>query len=175
LGSGSCCDSDALNANELQTLFRHPFHFKAQFDRLTNSLRDLVKGSRLRVASRKLGDRCNVVPSLVALYDDIELVWQWIVFRFHFTRFGLWGCWAGPAKVEDANIPLRVHLPERDFRPTLAFASARCALLAQVNSSVASTLKSQRIGTAAAGSKCVHCLEHLEEETADHVFRLVVL
>lgn len=77
MGSDSCCDRNALNADELQTRFRHAFDFKAKFDRLTNSLRELVQGSCLRVASCKLGNRCYVVAFLVALYDDIELAWQW--------------------------------------------------------------------------------------------------
>jgi hypothetical protein len=39
-----------------------------------------------------------------------------------------------------------------------------------VKQNLASTLKSEGIGTATAGNKCVHCLEDLEQETADHVF-----
>jgi hypothetical protein len=39
-----------------------------------------------------------------------------------------------------------------------------------VKQNLASTLKSQGISTRAAGSGCVHCLKHLEQETADHVF-----
>jgi hypothetical protein len=67
LGSGSCGDGDPLNADELKTLLGCAFHFQAQLDGLTNAAGDLVQGSRLRVTSRKLRDRRNVVPFLVAL------------------------------------------------------------------------------------------------------------
>ena len=71
-----CCDGNALNADELKTVLRRTFHFETQFDRLANSLRDLVEGSGLRVTSRKLRDRRDVEPFLIALNQDIELAWQ---------------------------------------------------------------------------------------------------
>jgi hypothetical protein len=59
-----------LNADELKTLRGRTFDVETQFDGLANTLRNLVEGPRLRVTSRKLRDRSNVEPFLVALYDD---------------------------------------------------------------------------------------------------------
>jgi hypothetical protein len=81
LGFGSCCDGDALNAGELKTSRHNSL--------ASNTSRDFVEGLRLRLTSCKLRNRCNVVPFLVALYDDIELAWQWIVLSLHFTPFEL--------------------------------------------------------------------------------------
>jgi hypothetical protein len=53
---GSCGNRDALNADELECLFRRARHFETQFDSFANPLGDLVQRSRLGMASRELWD-----------------------------------------------------------------------------------------------------------------------
>jgi hypothetical protein len=72
----SCCDRDALNADELQTLFGRTLHFEAQRERFPNPLRNLVEGSRLCMARRDLRDRGDIEAILITFDDDVELVLQ---------------------------------------------------------------------------------------------------
>jgi hypothetical protein len=86
--SGSCCNSDALNADELECLFRRTRHFETQFYSLANPLRDLVQRSRLRMASRDLRDRSDVVTFFIPFNDNVELARQWKVLDFYSSPLG---------------------------------------------------------------------------------------
>jgi hypothetical protein len=71
--SGSCGDGNALDPNELQSVFRRTLDFQTQLDGFANALGDLVERPRLRVACGNLWNGGNVEALLVALNDDIEL------------------------------------------------------------------------------------------------------
>jgi hypothetical protein len=69
-------------------MFRRTRHFETQFYSLANPLRDLVQRSRLRVASRELWDRSDVVAFFIPFNDNIELARQWRVLDFYSSPLG---------------------------------------------------------------------------------------
>jgi hypothetical protein len=84
--AGSCCNGDALNADELECLFGPARYFKTQFNSLANALRDLIQRSSLRMASGELWDRSDVVAFFIPFNDNIELAQQWRFLAFHSSR-----------------------------------------------------------------------------------------
>ncbi len=73
-GFGPWSDGDSLNADELETLFGNLFHFETQFDRFTNSLRDLVERSRLARNNAdwyRLLELCGVTDTLIGDNDGV--------------------------------------------------------------------------------------------------------
>ena len=73
--SGSSCrDGDPLDADKFQFLLRKSFYFEAKYNGFPDALGEFVQRPSLRVTTRELGDRGNVITLFVALDDDIELM-----------------------------------------------------------------------------------------------------
>ena len=73
MGSGSCCNGNALQSDELKILLGRTFHFEAQFNRFADALYNLIQRRRLSVTRGKLRYRRNIIAFLVSLNDDIEV------------------------------------------------------------------------------------------------------
>ena len=66
-------DGDTLHANKLGGGWRITFNFQTQLDGLSHSFNQLVKGTRLRMATAQFWNAGHVITVLVPFDDDAEL------------------------------------------------------------------------------------------------------
>lgn len=68
-----CSDRDPLHSDELRRRLKIPHDLQAQLDRLSNPNDELIKRTRLSMATGQLRNARNIVPLRVTLYNDAEL------------------------------------------------------------------------------------------------------